>query len=244
MTNLAITPGRTSCSPHFRMRAAILLGAALAIASTPVLAEMQVRGSPEAVRIEARDTPVEEILAALSRSFGIHYQLLAHLDKRVSGTFVGPLPRVLTRILVGYNFILKTDNGSIALTVVGTPNATATTPASSGAKVVQQPAGVAPAARPASAGDDRVRPTASASTAAPSPAVGLAEGSPFPTPSLPKSGSAPAPVPEVRQSEAAPAPAPPAPGSKAPPAPEPGPSAGVPSPAAAPTPPSAPPRVQ
>ena len=226
MNSLATTPGRTIGSPNFRI--AILLGAALAIASTPVLAEMQVRGSPEAVRIEARDTPVEEILAALSRAFGMHYQLSDHLDKRVSGTFVGPLPRVVTRILDGYNFILKTDNGSIAVTVVGTPNAAAAAPASSGPKVVQQPAGAAPAARP------------SASTAAPSPAVELAEGSSFPTPSLPKSGSAPAPVPELRQSEAAPAPAPPAPGSKAAAAPEPGPRGGTPPPVAGPTPPSAP----
>jgi hypothetical protein len=204
---------------------------------------MQVRGSPEAVRIEARDTPVEEILAALSRAFGMHYQLLANLDKRVSGTFVGPLPRVLTRILDGYNFILKTDNGSIALTVVGTPNAAAAAPASSGPKVVQQPAGAAPAARPPSVGEDRARPPASASTAAPSPAVELAEGSSFPTPSLPKSGSAPAPVPELRQSPA-PAPAPLMSGSKVAPAPEPGPSAGAVSPLAGPKPPSVPSRAQ
>src|SRR5260221_2649155 len=171
MTGLAIVPIRTVGSANFGMRAAILLGAALAIAPTSVLAEMQVRGSPEAVRIEARDTPVEEILAALSRAFGMHYQLLAVVDKRVSGTYVGPLPRVLARILDGYNFILKTDNGSIAVTVVGTPNAAAAALASSGPKVAQQPAAAAPAARPPSVGVDRARPTASAPTAAPSPTV-------------------------------------------------------------------------
>jgi hypothetical protein len=235
MTSLATAPGRTLGSPSFGMRAAILLGAALVLAPTSVLAEMQVRGSPEAVRIEARDAPVEEILAALSRSFGMHYQLLAKLDKRVSGTYAGPLPRVVTRILDGYNFILKTDNGSIAVTVVGTPNAAATVPASSGPKVVRQPA----AAQPPSVGEDRARPTASASTAAPSPAVDLAEGPPFPTPGRPTSGLAPAPEPELRQS-AVPAPAPPAPGSKATPAPEPGPSAGAPAPVAVPATPSAP----
>ena len=156
MTSLATAPGRTLGSPNFGMRAAILLGAALALAPTSVLAEMQVRGSPEAVRIEARDTPVEEILAALGRAFGMHYQLLANVDKRVSGTYVGPLPRVLARILDGYNFILKTDNGSIAVTVVGTPNAAAAVPASSGPKVVRQPT-AAPPAQPPSAGEDAHR---------------------------------------------------------------------------------------
>lgn len=238
MTSLATAPGRTPGSPNFGIRAAILLGAALAIAPTSVLAEMQVRGTPQAVRIEARDTPVEEVLAALGRAFGMHYQLLANVDKRVSGTYVGPLPRVLTRILDGYNFILKTDNGSIAVTVVGTPNAAAAAPASSAPKVVRQ----APAAAPptAAVGEGRARPTAAASTAAPSPAVEPAEGAPFPTPALPTSGSAPAPVPELKQSAAAPAPAPPAPGSKAAPAPEPGPAAGSPLPVAGPPPSSAP----
>jgi len=250
MTSLATAPGRTLGSPNFGMRAAILLGAALAIAPTSVLAEMQVRGSPEAVRIEARDTPVEEILAALGRAFGMHYQLLANVDKRVSGTYVGPLPRVLARILDGYNFILKTDNGSIAVTVVGTPNAAAAVPASSGPKVVRQPPAAAPPTELATVGEGRARPTASASTAAPSPAVEPTEGAPFPTPAPPTSGSAPAPVPELKQSgapapvpelkqsAAAPAPAPPALGSKAPPAPEPGSPAPAQPPAAGP--PSAP----
>jgi hypothetical protein len=254
MTSLATAPGRTLGSPNFGMRAAILLGAllgaGLAIAPTSVRAELQVRGNPQAVRIEARDTPVEEILAALDRAFGMHYQLLANLDKRVSGTYVGPLPRVLTRILDGYNFILKTDNGSIAVTVVGTPNAAAAAPASSGPKVVRQPPAAAPPTEPPAVGEGRARPTASAPTAAPSPAVEVAEGASFPTPAPPTSGSAPAPVPELKQSgapapvpelkqsAAAPAPAPPALGSKAPPAPEPGSPAPAQPPAAGP--PSAP----
>jgi hypothetical protein len=243
LTSLAVVPVRTIGSPNFGLWAAILLGAALAIAPTPVLAEIQVRGSPEAVRIEARDTPVEEILAALSRAFGMHYQLSANLDKRLSGTYVGSLRRVVTRILDGYNFVLKTDNGSIAVTVLGTPNASAAVPVLSGPKVVRQPAAAAPAAQPPPVVEGLARPTASASTAAPSPAIELAGGPSFPTPALPVSGSAPAPVPELRQS-GAPAPAPPQVGSAAPPAPEPGQSTGMPAPLAGPTPLSAPPRAQ
>jgi hypothetical protein len=234
LTSSTTVPVRAIGWPHFGMPAAILLGAALAIAPTLVLAEIQVRGSPDAVRIEARDTPVEEILAALNRAFGMHYQLSANLDKRLSGTYVGSLRRVLTRILDGYNFVLKTDNGTIAVTVLGTPNASAAVPVSSGPKVVGQPAASAPAAELPYVVDDRARPTVAASTAAPSPAI--TEPPPFPTPALPTSGSALAPVPELGQS-AAPAPAPPALGAKAIPAPEPRPFAGIPpQPAAGPTP--------
>src|SRR5262245_1567071 len=148
------------------MRAALLLSAAAAIAPTPALAEMQVRGSPDAVRIEARDAPVEEILAGLSRAFGMHYQLSTTLDKRLSGTYVGSLRRVVTRILDGYNFILKTDNGSIVVTVLGTPSAAAAAPASSGPKVVRQPAAAAPGAQPPPVVQGLARPAASPSTAA------------------------------------------------------------------------------
>jgi hypothetical protein len=69
----------------------------------------------------------------------MHYQSSANLDKRLSGTYAGPLPRVLARILDGYNFVLKTDNGSIAVTVLGSPNAAAPA-ASSTARVVRRPA--------------------------------------------------------------------------------------------------------
>lgn len=240
MASSTTVPVRTISSPYFGMRAAILLGAAFAIGSTPVRAEMQVRGSPEAVRIDVRDAPVEEVLAALSRTFGMHYQLSTKLDKRLSGTYAGSLRRVVMRILDGYNFILKTDDGSIVVTVLGTPSAAAAAVAGSSApKVVGQLA-----AQPPSAGEDRARPTVSTSTTAPSPAVELAKRPPVPTPALPKSGSAPAPVPELGQSPA-PVPAPLALSSKAAPAaPEPGPSAGSPPPVPWPTSPSAPRQAQ
>jgi hypothetical protein len=123
-------PVRISGSLDFGLRAAIVFSAVLALL-TPALAEIQVRGSPEAVTIEARDISVEEVLAALNRTFGLHYELSVNLDKRLSGTYVGPLSRVVTRILEGYSFVLKTDNGSIFVTVVGGPNVPAVNPAAS-----------------------------------------------------------------------------------------------------------------
>jgi hypothetical protein len=130
----------------------LLLGAALAVAPAPVFAEMQVSGTPKAVTIEARDAPLEEILAALNRAFGVHYQVSVNLDKRLSGTYEGSLPQVLTAILHGYNFVIYTDNGAMAVTVGGTANAPGASPgrpASSSAQVVQQPSAAAPSAQAA-----------------------------------------------------------------------------------------------
>jgi hypothetical protein len=61
------------------------------------------------------------ILGAVSRAFDMDCQSLIDLDKQLYGTYVGPFSRVVTRILQGYNFVLKTDNGRIFVTVVGTP---------------------------------------------------------------------------------------------------------------------------
>ena len=214
------------------------MGVALAIGPAPALAEMQVGGSRDAVRIEARDAPVVEILAALRQALGMDYQLSINVDKRLSGTYVGSLPRVLTRILDGYNFILKTDNGSFAVAVVGTPyppGSFPTLPASSSAQVVRQPVVPAPAAQPARAADV-APPAASTSTPKSSHAIEVAQGPSLPKPALPATGAAPAPVPELRPSVGAPAPAPPAGGSAPAPAPEPGQYSGTAPPGPGPTP--------
>jgi hypothetical protein len=154
------------------LRAAIVLGIALAIAPTSVLAEIQVSGSPDAITIEARDTSVEDILAALSRAFDMDYRSSIDLDKRLHGTYVGPLSRVVTRILQGYNFVRKTDNGKLSVTVVGTPISLAANPA--------PPALPAPAPGPRQSG-------------APAPAPAQS-GAPAPIPG--GSGSATTPGPE------------------------------------------------
>jgi hypothetical protein len=160
-------------------------GTALANAPTPGLAGIRVRGSPEAVTIEARDTSVEDVLAALSRAFDMDYQSSIDLDKPLYGTYVGPLSRVLTRILQGYNFVLKTDNKSIVVTVVGTPNSLA--------------ANLSPPRLPASGGPRAPAPEPQQS-AAPAP-VPRQSGAPAPAP-VPQQSEAPAPAPVPQQSEA------------------------------------------
>jgi hypothetical protein len=236
LTSFAIVPVRIIRSPDLAILAAILVGGALATATTPALAEMHVRGSPEAVRVEARDSSVAEILSGLSSAFNMHYQSSANLDKRMSGIYAGPLSRVLTRILDGYNFVVKTDNGSIAVTVFAPANTGAAPAASSAVRVVRQPAeGGALQAR--TSAKDAARPPVSASVAAPSPTLEGVQTPTFPTPTRPSAGAAPAPVAEPRESEAA-APAPPVAGSKPSSAPEPGRPADTPAPPAAPLPPA------
>jgi hypothetical protein len=183
-------PIRTLGWPHYGIRIAVLLGAALIVAPAPVLAETQVSGTPKAVRIEARDAPLEEILAALNRAFGVHYQLSVNLDKRLTGTYEGFLPQVLARILNGYRFGLYKDNGAMAVIVAGPPQLMPTT-----AALQLRPSTLALQPRPSTAA-----PQPMPSTAVPQPMPSTAAPQPRPSTAVPQlmpSTAAPQPMPST-----------------------------------------------
>ena len=206
--------------PLVGARAAIVLGAALAIVPTTfVLADVQVSGSPEAISIEAKNTSIKEILAALGTAFDVHYQSSANLEKQISGTYEGTLQRVVIRVLEGYNVIVKTNKGRTEITVLGTRNAPAMAGASTASKAAQippaplassasnaaeRPAATTQAAQPSPVSKDAELPAPAASPAAPSPTIMLAEGPMPPVPSAASPGSVPTPVPEGRPSTVAP----------------------------------------
>jgi hypothetical protein len=206
-------------------RAAVTLAAALAIIPTSALAAANVSGSPQAVRIEAQNSSIEEILAALGRAFNVHYRSSADLKTQITGTYEGSLRRVVTRILEGHDFIVKSSPGGIEVTVLGTENAPVTSE-----RPIAARAGPIPPAKPrlpAAPSQVAQQPGAAASDtasalAAPMPGMKLAEGpAPVPTP-RPSASSLPAPVPDATASVAQPVPL--APGSATAPTPEPRPS--------------------
>jgi len=132
-------------SPTLTSRAAIMLGVALVTAPTAALAEAQVRGSPDAVTIEARNTSVEEILKALGGTFDVHYRSSANLQMRLTGNYEGSLQRVMKRVLDGYSYFVKTADGRVDITVLDTPRTTSTAGAPPPFRVVAPPADAVPA---------------------------------------------------------------------------------------------------
>jgi hypothetical protein len=84
------------------------IASALLLASGSVaLAQVQVDGKPDAVHVEARDVPLQEVLSALHDKFNLQYRSDDALETRKTGVFDGPLPRVAARILEGYDFAMK-----------------------------------------------------------------------------------------------------------------------------------------
>jgi hypothetical protein len=84
-----------------------IASAMLLFSAGAALAQVQVDGKPDAVHVEARDVPLQEVLAALHDRFGLQYRSDDTLETRKTGVFDGPLKRVTARILDGYDFAMK-----------------------------------------------------------------------------------------------------------------------------------------
>jgi hypothetical protein len=89
------------------VRLAIASAALAAGGGNAAHSQVLVDGRPDAVRIEARDVSVQEVLDALQAKFVLRYRTSDVLDTRMTGTFNGPLRRVAARILDGYDFAMK-----------------------------------------------------------------------------------------------------------------------------------------
>jgi hypothetical protein len=82
-------------------------------------AETKVQGTAEALRIETSDSPIQEVLASLRDAFQLEYRTSVQLEQSITGTYQGSLQRVLTRVLDGYDFILKNSSEKTELVVLG-----------------------------------------------------------------------------------------------------------------------------
>jgi hypothetical protein len=100
-----------------------ILTAIASVVSSPTMAETRVTGAVEAVRLEAGDATVDEAFAALGAAFGLRYRSPGALDRRITGIYEGPIEHVISRLLVGYNFIIITSSGSAQVIVVDNPSA-------------------------------------------------------------------------------------------------------------------------
>lgn len=80
---------------------------------------LRVQGNATAVRLDARQVTVGQALDALAASFNISYRTSTALDEVLSGTYVGPLGHVIARILDGYNYAIRRENGEVEVMIFG-----------------------------------------------------------------------------------------------------------------------------
>jgi hypothetical protein len=75
--------------------------------SVPVWAGMSIEGSPDALRLEANEASLEDVLATLRAKFDLRYHGSSALDGSITGTYEGSLARVASRLLGDYDFVIK-----------------------------------------------------------------------------------------------------------------------------------------
>ena len=104
--------------------AAFSLAFTLGASATSVPAAVSVNGNSASVHLEASNAPISEVLSALETTFHIRHRTSVPLDQAISGTYRGPLRRVLSRVLDGFNYyVANTAEGRMEITVVGRPGA-------------------------------------------------------------------------------------------------------------------------
>ena len=130
-------------SGAMRIRNAVLAISAFGLLSTvPTFAhaETHVAGEPAALRVEAQNAPLQEVLTALRSSFGLKYQTSTDLNRSVSGTYNGSLRDVITRLLDGYDFFVRKVGDDFEVVVVGFSASSGTAPTPIVAAPIRRPA--------------------------------------------------------------------------------------------------------
>jgi len=94
-----------------------IMAGLLMLTASVAYAEVSVQGTPEALHVEAKSATVGQVLGALRDTYGLTYQSEIPLGRQVSGTYVGPLPKVLARLLEGTNFVLTHSGNNFQVVI-------------------------------------------------------------------------------------------------------------------------------
>jgi hypothetical protein len=98
-----------------------LLAFASLLIVTPSFASdgVRVTGTPEKLRLEASNATVDNALAALRSAVDFKCLCAPPLDRRVTGVYQGNIRRVLSRLLEGYDYVIKTSpSGNVEVIVL------------------------------------------------------------------------------------------------------------------------------
>jgi hypothetical protein len=113
-----------------RSRFAVGLGAALICGlAASARAEVHLEGSPAAVRISTSQDAIADVLSAFAATFNVRYRSSIPLDAAADAAYSGSFEQVISRLLNGYNYVIKTDQGSTEIVIFGKRGEVAIPPA-------------------------------------------------------------------------------------------------------------------
>jgi hypothetical protein len=124
-TGLAAVVGNPLYRGLLRLAAACLMSIWIIDAGVvSARAGVRLEGSPEALRIEAVDAKLVDVLNELKAKFNLRYRANDALEGRITGSFRGSLQRVVARLLEGYDYVIAISPDGLDALIL-TQNATA-----------------------------------------------------------------------------------------------------------------------
>ena len=100
------------------------------LSGTRADAEVRVDGGRDEMPVRVENDTVRHVLEALGQTVSLHYRSAAPLNKVIGGSFSGSLEQVLSRVLAGYDFVVRYNLRAVELLVVGKSGAAAVPPPS------------------------------------------------------------------------------------------------------------------
>ena len=94
-------------------------------------AEVRLSGTPDRIVLQASDATMAEILTALRVSFDVEVKLSGATVRRFTGVYSGSVRRVLSRLLAGEDYVVRSTADGISIRLLGKSEADGAAVASS-----------------------------------------------------------------------------------------------------------------
>ncbi|HEY4405555.1 MAG TPA: hypothetical protein VGN55_13000 [Xanthobacteraceae bacterium] len=87
--------------------------------ATIARAEVHIDGNPAAVRVTTSQDAISDVLLAIGANFNVRYRTAIPLDAVADTSYSGSVGQVISRLLDGYNYVIKTDQKSTEIVIFG-----------------------------------------------------------------------------------------------------------------------------
>jgi hypothetical protein len=114
-----------------------LLAAVMALGcgvATSAFAEVRIEGNLSALRISTNGDALCDVLSAFGTRLPVKYRTAIPLNAEINGAYSGSLSRVVSRLLDGYNYLIKNDHDLAEIIVFGRMGEVAIPPRAPSAK--------------------------------------------------------------------------------------------------------------
>jgi hypothetical protein len=82
-------------------------------------AEVRLSGTPDRVVLTTNDATMEEILAELRSVFDVEVKLQGGIARKFTGTYIGSVRQVLSRLLRGEDYVLRSTAEGVGIRLLG-----------------------------------------------------------------------------------------------------------------------------